>query len=883
MKIRKILLYNFKNFRNETVIDFSDGITFLVGPNGYGKTTIFDAIELGLTGNLSRINKVTAENIVYNKPFFQNEIGQPVIIKLWLEKMNGEQLVIVRKLVNSSTDSSNLFAPLKSASQFMLFRQVEVSETNFSSIDHTSLEEITQGSIDAFLGINGKYEIEKIFNLFNYIQQEETTFFLKQTEQERGDSLSFLVKTDKVEKKIKDINTVTNVINRKISDLEGKLKHLKQQELSDVPYHRLFNHKEFVFDYETPFSIANLDKLLIYQNTLQNIIDFKKNFSIEEYNRKRKRDKRKQDIAGDRAIKQALYFSILSPNIFKSNSQWLWEKYTLENTRLFEYVLLENYLQSFDTITQEYRRRQQLNQYLAYLSTDINQMAAQSFQYFQDDRLSNYFELLKSRITSYQTLRESVGQVDKSLSDLRQLRRKLDKKFDELRQHNHVDENKCPFCNTQFASYNDLTEAYDNYKAYLFEISSRDSQQLQEVQLLLNESIQQLKQKITDEINNLSTDVDKNLLDKLQELKSSYQSYSQNVEGFKTFIQSYTTMVPYELGRLEFKDYNQQYQLNLKEFQSKLVVDDDVYRLLDNNSLGNIREELEELREEFPELQFETYQLESTSYSRITMEMIDSRLHELKNAIHLAVDNKYAIDERLMADAENIFPTYFQSKVEVLENIHIGDLENKKLYLDRQHKLVQNQQLQYLSSQIETLRTTVERLEEINTIYKEEVKQFKIDIVKKLRIPFFIYSAKMLQNYQQGMGIFLTHKKTTNSDNGKIAIIRFKSDTNNDHDAINQLSTGQLAVVSLAFTLSLNTMFKLSDNLNFLMIDDPVQDMDAMNVLSFIEILRHGIIDKYQIILSTYSDFNALFMGYKFANSNSEVNIKYENVSDLHG
>ncbi|RSI82719.1 chromosome segregation protein [Streptococcus mitis] len=557
MKIRKILLYNFKNFRNETVIDFSDGITFLVGPNGYGKTTIFDAIELGLTGNLSRINKVTAENIVYNKPFFQNEIGQPVIIKLWLEKMNGEQLVIVRKLVNSSTDSSNLFAPLKSASQFMLFRQVEVSETNFSSIDHTSLEEITQSSIDAFLGINGKYEIEKIFNLFNYIQQEETTFFLKQTEQERGDSLSFLVKTDKVEKKIKDINTVTNVINRKISDLEGKLKHLKQQELSDVPYHRLFNHKEFVFDCETPFSIANLDKLLIYQNTLQNIIDFKKNFSIEEYNRKRKSDKRKQDIAGDRAIKQALYFSILSPNIFKSNSQWLWEKYTLENTRLFEYVLLENYLQSFDTITQEYRRRQQLNQYLAYLSTDINQMAAQSFQYFQDDRLSNYFELLKSRITSYQTLRESVGQVDKSLSDLRQLRRKLDKKFDELRQHNHVDENKCPFCNTQFASYNDLTEAYDNYKAYLFEISSRDSQQLQEVQLLLNESIQQLKQKITDEINNLSTDVDKNLLDKLQELKSSYQSYSQNVEGFKTFIQSYTTMVPYELGRLEFKDYNQ--------------------------------------------------------------------------------------------------------------------------------------------------------------------------------------------------------------------------------------------------------------------------------------------------------------------------------------
>ena len=796
--------------------------------------------------------------------------------------MNGDQLVIVRKLVNSSTDSSNLFAPLKSASQFMLFRQVEVSETNFSSIGNTSLEEITQSSIDAFLGINEKYEIEKIFNLFNYIQQEETTFFLKRTEQERGDSLSFLVKTDKVEKKIKDINTVTNVINRKISDLEGQLKNLKQQELSDVPYHRLFNHKEFVFDVETPFSIANLDKLLTYQNTLQNIIDFKKNFSIEEYSRKTERDKRKKDITGDRAINQVLYFSMLSPNILKSNSQWLWEKYSLDNPLLFEYVLLENYLKSYESVVHDCNRRKQLNTYLTNLSADITEMTEQSITYTQNDRLSGDFELLQIQVVKFQSLRNNASQVDKNLSELRQLRSNLGNKFDELR-HRHIDENKCPFCNSQFQTFEELKQAYDSYKNYLTEISSQSSLQLQEAQLLLNERIQQLKQKIIDEINSLSIDVDKNLLDRLQELKNSYQSYSQNVEGFKTFIQSYTIMVPYELGRLEFKDYNQQHQLNWQEFQSKLVVDDDVYSLLDNNSLGNIKEELEVLREEFPELQFETYQLESSSYSKINMAMIDSRLLELKNAIYSAVDNKYAINENLIADTENIFPTYFQSKVEVLEDIRIGDLENKKLYLDRQHKLVQNQQLQDLSSQIETLRITVERLEEINTIYKEEVKQFKIDIVKKLRIPFFIYSAKMLQNYQQGMGIFLTHKKTTNSDSGKVAIIRFKSDTNNDHDVMNQLSPGQLAVVSLAFTLSLNTMFKLSDNLNFLMIDDPVQDMDAMNVLSFIEILRHGIIDKYQIILSTYSDFNALFMGYKFANSNSEVNIKYEKVSDLQG
>ena len=882
VKIKKILLYNFKNFRHETVIDFSDNITFLVGPNGFGKTTIFDAIELGLTGDISRINQnipVTGENIKYNKPFFQNDISDPVIIKLWLEKSNGNQLVLVRKLINDRPDGGILYAPKRSIGQFKLFRQEEVTDENFSSVDDDiKLSEIDQTTIDNFLEIDGEYKLAKIFNLFNYIQQEETTFFLKKSEKDRSNNLSFLVKTDEIEDRISKIEKVNKAINDNLESLTEQQEKLTQQELDNTPYQRLFNQRVFQFDKESPFSVDNLSQSDDFKVTIQKIIEFKQSFSISEYQRKLEREKRKKEI---NTIDRALRFAILSPLVQRPNYQWQWEKYTLENPILFEYILLENYLQSFEIIIREYRRRQELNQYWVNLSRDLNQVTLQSFQYVQNDRLSNDFESLKSQFTSYQTLRESVGQADKNLSDLRQLRRKLGEKFDDLRQYKHVDENKCPFCNNQFDSFVDLTDAYSSYATYLSEVSSRESQRLQEVQVLLNESIQQLKQKITDEINSLTTNIDNKLLNRLQELSISYQSYSQYLEGVKTFIQSYTNIVPYQLENLEFDNYNHQYQSSLQEFRSKLVVDDDVYRILDINSLENIKGQLGDLREEFPELQFETYQLESSSYSKINMAMINSRLHELKQAIHLAIDEKYAINENLIADAENIFPTYFQSKVEVLEDIRIGDLEEKKLYIDKQYKLVQNQQFQDLSRRIKILEKTAERLKEIHTIYKEEVKKFKIGIVKQLRIPFFIYSAKMLQNYQQGMGIFLTYKKTTSSDNETVAIIRFKSDTKNDHDVMNQLSTGQLAVVSLAFTLSLNTMFKLSDNLNFLMIDDPIQDMDAMNVLSFIEILRHGIIDRYQIILSTYSDHNALFMGYKFANSNSEVNIKYENVSDL--
>lgn len=880
MKIKKILLYNFKNFRNKTVIDLSDNITFLVGPNGFGKTTIFDAIELGLTGEIPRINQnqVTGENIAYNKPFFQNDKSEPVIIKLWVEKSNGKKLVIVRKLTNNYPTGGKIFAPKKSIGEFELFCQKGLTDENFSSVDNIELSEIGQTKIDEFLGINGKYEIVKIFNLFNYIQQEETTFFLKKTEKERSKDISFLVKTDEIEDKINKIDRITRAVSKRLGKLTEQQQNFTQQNLDNISYQRLFNEQIFQFDRESPFSVDNLNQLNEFKAIVQKIIEFKKNFSISEYQRKLERDKRKKEIS---TIDSALRFSILSSFIQSPNYQWQWEKYTLENPKLFEYVLLENYLQSFEIITRENSRRKQLNQYLEALSSDVNQMTVQSFQYVENDRLSNDFELLKSQLIHYQSLRDSVSQVDKKLNDLWQSRKELGDKFNELRLHQHVDGNKCPFCKSQFQSFEDLKKSYDDYKNYLNTISSQSSQQLQEVQSSVNSFINQLKQKITDEIERLTTSIDESLLARLQELRNGYETYYQNIDNFKTFIQAYTNITPYPLGRLSFDVYNQQYRSNFQDFKSKLFVDNDIYSLVDVSNLETIRNILGELRSEFPELQFETYQLEPTPNSKINKTMLDNRLHELKDHIHSVIDNKYDIDENLIVDTDNIFPMYFQSKVELLRNIRIEDLEQKKFYLNKQNNLVQNQRFQDLSRQISILEKTAERLKKLNTVYKEEVKQFKINIVKQLRIPFFIYSAKMLQNYQQGLGIFLTYKKAANSSDEKAATIRFKSDPNNDHDVMNQLSTGQLAVVSLAFTLSLNTMFKLSDNLNFLMIDDPIQDMDSMNVLSFIEILRHGIIDRYQIILSTYSDQNALFMGYKFINSDSQVDIKYKNVRKL--
>lgn len=52
MKIEKLVLQNYKSFKERTVIEFNEGLNILVGDNEAGKSTILEAIHLCLSGIL---------------------------------------------------------------------------------------------------------------------------------------------------------------------------------------------------------------------------------------------------------------------------------------------------------------------------------------------------------------------------------------------------------------------------------------------------------------------------------------------------------------------------------------------------------------------------------------------------------------------------------------------------------------------------------------------------------------------------------------------------------------------------------------------------------------------------------------------------------------
>jgi len=100
------------------------------------------------------------------------------------------------------------------------------------------------------------------------------------------------------------------------------------------------------------------------------------------------------------------------------------------------------------------------------------------------------------------------------------------------------------------------------------------------------------------------------------------------------------------------------------------------------------------------------------------------------------------------------------------------------------------------------------------------------------------------------MGLFISDK------NG----IRFLVNPKNSYDAIFTMSSGQLAILILAFTLTLNKRY--SQN-KMLFVDDPVQTLDELNISSLIDLLRNEFSDR-QIFLSTHEDKMSAFMRYKF-------------------
>lgn len=286
LKINKLYIKNFKVFE-EVTLDFSEKkLTVFDGPNGFGKTSIYDAIELLLTGSIRRYNDIAGKVVKGSQtfaemPFYNiNGDGNPIEIKAEIE-INTDEYSKKHVLIRKTADKATLTTE-RNKHDFSVFKLYEASIFESIDADYTLVVNPDQFVKD-ILGD----DYLRNFEFLNYVEQEESYYMLKSKDQDRKKGIQHLFNTEDFEERLKKIQAIKkHVVELKkplpteIKDDKGKIAKIKESLSSkdEAEYKRLFNDKEHAWDKEKiNFESFSITDILGKDSALSNIANLVEN------------------------------------------------------------------------------------------------------------------------------------------------------------------------------------------------------------------------------------------------------------------------------------------------------------------------------------------------------------------------------------------------------------------------------------------------------------------------------------------------------------------------------------------------------------------------------------------------------------------------------
>lgn len=761
MKINKIRIQNFKVFEDITINFNSSDIIVFDGPNGFGKTTIYDAIELVFTGRIRRYEDLKAKLIdgrqVFSENPFQhlNGIGKDILVTI--ELIKNDQTYILQRFADATQ-----IEPYIDFSVYKLFTKEDFSSEDRTFVDDENL------FLTNLLGKNFKAN----FQFLNYVEQEESLFLLKHDDKKRKSHIGHLFDLNEFEQKIKRIDdlkrrfdTIFANENKKFGILDQEVNQIKANIITDdtpTSFVKLLEKKDLFWDQEEiDSSTFEYSEIIGTDGVIDRLKVFIGRKSL--FNQYRK----------NRAVDYLLENEILINNFFKFHN-FLSKKDEIRELRN-KVTDLQNTIKQLESLSHNKVEE----------SIDLN-----TYDFIPNDTKTAFSLTQQALILSHKEL----SGLDRIYSDISKSRNDLIEELTDLREAG-VSSGECVLCGYDWKNIETLLLQIETKSEQIKEINSDKSNRLQET---------------------------------FAEFKS--ETIKQIIELINIHIISL--------------NYN-------KEFASQLLD-------LEDNHFNDLVKNLSIL-----EINYSKY------LSNEQILDVADKLKLFKSEISILKDTSNA--ELIETYFLEYFREYFNNEVSQVDSVTVEQIEAKKKYLFHKLSLSQNQILQSKSAQLlevtkkrDTAKEVSQKLKKLKDTYNSSLKSYQKKIIKDIETVFHIYSGRIMQSFQGGIGLFIL---------SEIDGIRFHTGSHKTYDAVFSMSSGQLSALIISFTLALHK--KYSQN-KLILIDDPVQTMDELNLYGFIDLLRNEFYDN-QIIMSTHEDMMSAFMRYKFKNYNlseKRVNLK---------
>lgn len=472
-----------------------------------------------------------------------------------------------------------------------------------------------------------------------------------------------------------------------------------------------------------------------------------------------------------------------------------------------------------------------------------------------------WLEMFDYKLSTYKIKKEQLDDGVNSINKLLEIRSRL-------KEHSDEKNSECVFCGYDWGESKNLLIAYE-------ETTNQLRKNLTNFEIEVSNMVEELNQLKMELQNQIQMEQEK-----LFVIPDDFLSVIRSISNYD-FPESFSNLV---VMNSEIRPLLVDESASLQEFenlktelisslQEKLLIPKEVY----STFLRVVKKSVnfENLLEKYSILAGESIREYEISFDLLPISLNKFEENKEKLLVFLGdLRSQIVFDYSKSLDSQHLFDKYFASKEKTFEECTIERISQKREYIINQFELQSLTMFNQIENRLQIIERTITYLQQRVRELNNNIKFYQEQMIKKLKLPFYMYTAKILQNYQQGMGVLLTTQNNSN--------IRFIANSNSEQDVMYQLSSGQVAVISFAFTLALNTTFKISKEFKFLSIDDPIQDMDSMNVYALIDLIRHSLSD-YQIIMSTHNDGSAMFIKYKFELfSDSEIsNVGLKNIKNI--